>query len=91
MASAFWQKFWRESETLRMHIAIVGLLQLALLAAGLGIRGLALCFPSKIEEFERLEHVDFWASFCLLCLFAAYTVLSVTIGLIKSLIHQWRE
>src|SRR4051812_43244442 len=87
----FWEKFWHESETLRMHICIVLLLLFAMLVVGGTAKVLELWLPESAEDFKWIERVDIRASFALVCLFAAYTVSVVAIRLYKSVRRELNE
>lgn len=82
---------WRETGPIISHAAVVLLLEVSLLLIGLLTLGLERVFPKQEYYFSIIERIDIWISLALLCLFGAYTLIIVSIRLIKAVLREARE
>lgn len=83
-------KLWKEVEPIVNHAVAVLILEGCLLVVGLLTRGLELLFPQQTDTLLIVEAVDTWTALAILCLFALYTLLQVSLRLFRALSREWQ-
>lgn len=86
-----WKKLWGEVEPLVNHALAVLTLELSLLLIGYVTHLLEVLMPQQGEVLSFVEAIDAWTSLIILSLFAAYTVIMVSIRLSRSVLDEIRQ
>lgn len=86
--SSFLQKFWNEAEPLVIHIAIVLLVEFALLLVGLAALSLETLLPHLSWYFILIEYIDISVALVLLCVYGLYTLLRIIIMLTVNIVEE---
>jgi hypothetical protein len=87
--SPFVKQLKEEVGPLVIHIAAVLTLEAGVLLVGVALVVLQNLFPEQQARFAFIEQVDMWSALVLLCLFAVYTVVLLSIRFYKGLRLAW--
>lgn len=82
---SFCKKLWDEIEPIASHAGIAIFLLVVLFCVTAVLVLMKWVFPEKADLFEQIEYVDYMVIYGLISLFGAYTIIFVTIRLLKSL------